>query len=51
MAADKLNLVGLHCHIGTYMLTPSAYGIAASKLSELALSIKKRYNKEITFIA
>jgi diaminopimelate decarboxylase len=23
MAADKLNLVGLHTHIGTYMLTPS----------------------------
>ena len=24
MASGKLNLVGLHCHIGTYMLTPSA---------------------------
>lgn len=50
MAADKLNLVGLHCHIGTYMLTPSAYGVAASKLSELAISIKNRYNKALTYL-
>jgi len=50
MAAGKLNLVGLHCHIGTYMLTPNAYGVAASKLSELALSIKKQYGQEITYL-
>jgi diaminopimelate decarboxylase len=50
MATDKLNLVGLHCHIGTYMLAPSAYGVAASKMSDLALGIKKRYNKVITYI-
>jgi len=50
MAGDKLNLIGLHCHIGTYMLTPSAYGVAASKMSELAISIKKKYDKEITYI-
>jgi diaminopimelate decarboxylase len=50
MATGKLNLVGLHCHIGTYMLAPSAYGVAASKLADLALGIKKRYNKVITYI-
>ncbi len=50
MAAGKLNLVGLHCHIGTYMLTPSAYSVAASKLSELAISIKKQYNQEISYL-
>ncbi len=50
MASGKLNLVGLHCHIGTFMLTPSAYGVAASKLSELALSIKHQYNKDITYL-
>jgi len=50
MATDKLNLVGLHCHIGTYMLAPSAYGVAASKLADLALSIKKRYQKTITYL-
>lgn len=47
---DKMDLVGLHCHIGTFMLAPSAYGIAASKLSELALSIQKKYDKKIQYI-
>jgi len=50
MASNKLNLVGLHCHIGTFMLAPSAYGVAASKLADLALGVKKRYNKSITYI-
>ncbi len=50
MASGKLNLVGLHCHIGTFMLAPSAYGIAASKLADLALGVKKRYNKSLTYI-
>lgn len=50
MAGGKLNLVGLHCHIGTYMLTPSAYGVAAAKLSELALSINKQYGHMITYL-
>lgn len=47
---DKMDLVGLHCHIGTFMLAPSAYGIAAGKLSELALSIQKKYDKKIQYI-
>lgn len=50
MASNTLNLVGLHAHIGTYMLTAGAYGVAASKLSELALSIKRQYNKQITYL-
>jgi len=50
MATDKLDLVGLHTHIGTYMLTPSAYSIAASKMAELAMSIKRQHNKSITYI-
>ncbi|MEY4876170.1 MAG: hypothetical protein RL708_1319, partial [Bacteroidota bacterium] len=48
--ADKLELIGLHCHIGTFMLSPSAYGIAASKMSDLALGIKKKYRKNIQYI-
>lgn len=47
---DKMDLVGLHSHIGTFMLTPSAYGVAASKLSELALSIRKKYGKTIQYL-
>lgn len=50
MASGKLNLTGLHAHIGTFMLTPSAYGVAASKLSELALRIKQQYHTMITYI-
>lgn len=50
MASGKMDLVGLHCHIGTYMLSAKAYGIAASKLSDLALGLKKRYNHDVKYI-
>jgi len=50
LAAGKLNLIGLHCHIGTYMLTPNAYAVAATKMADLAFSIKRRYNTIITYI-
>lgn len=50
MLNDKMDLVGLHCHIGTFMLAPSAYGIAARKLSELAINIKKKFKKSIQYI-
>ncbi|MCB0430801.1 MAG: alanine racemase [Flavobacteriales bacterium] len=50
MAAGKLELVGLHCHIGTYMMVASAYGIAATKMADLALSIKRRYKHQVTYI-
>ena len=50
MASGKLNLIGLHCHIGTYMLTPSAYGVAATKMADLAQSIKRRYKIALTYI-
>lgn len=47
---DKMDLVGLHCHIGTFMMAPSAYGVAAGKLAELALSIQEKYGKKIQYI-
>lgn len=50
MLNDKLELAGLHCHIGTYMLAPNAYSIAASKLSDLAINIKNKYKKNIQYI-
>jgi len=43
-------LVGLHCHIGTFMLTTSAYAIAANKLCELAWSLKVKHNKTIQYL-
>ncbi len=50
MLTDKIDLVGLHCHIGTFMLAPSAYAVAAAKLSDLALGIKKKFKKNIQYI-
>ncbi len=48
--SSNLDLVGLHCHIGTFMLSPSAYAIAATKLCELTWSIKEKFNKIIHYI-
>ena len=50
MHSGKMELVGLHCHIGTFMLAPSAYGIAAAKLAELALSIEHKFKHEIKYL-
>lgn len=50
MLNDKMELVGLHAHIGTFMLSPNAYGVAAAKLSELALGIKVKYKKNIQYL-
>ncbi|MEI6753611.1 MAG: hypothetical protein WCK78_10625 [Paludibacter sp.] len=50
ISSEYLELVGLHCHIGTFMLSPSAYGIAAKNLCELAWKIKEKYNKVIQYI-
>jgi len=47
---DQMDLVGLHCHIGTFMLSANAYAIAASKLADLAFHIHSKFNKKITYI-
>jgi diaminopimelate decarboxylase len=48
--SENLDLVGLHCHIGTFMLSPAAYAVAATKLCELTWSIKEKFNKTIQYI-
>jgi len=50
MHTDKLELVGLHCHIGTFMLAAHAYKVAASKLADLALNLQKQFNHKIQYI-
>ena len=50
MASGKMDLVGLHCHIGTFMLSAKAYGIAASKLADLAIGVKEKYGHEVKYI-
>ena len=50
MASGKMDLVGLHCHIGTFMLSAKAYGIAATKLADLANGLKEKYGHEVKYI-
>ncbi|MCK9300641.1 MAG: alanine racemase [Bacteroidales bacterium] len=50
MNAKQLDLVGLHCHIGTFMLSTNAYATAAKNLCELAWNIKERYGKNLQYI-
>jgi diaminopimelate decarboxylase len=48
--SDNLELVGLHCHIGTFMLSSETYKIAATRLCELAWAIKEKYNKVVQYL-
>ena len=50
MMNDNLDLVGLHTHIGTYILSTDAYRIAMSKLADLAYRTDKKHNKTIKYI-
>jgi diaminopimelate decarboxylase len=50
MMSGKLELVGLHTHIGTFIMSAAAYGIAASKLADLALGIKQKFNHDVRYI-
>lgn len=50
VASGKLQLVGLHAHIGTYMLSTAAYGVAAKKLCELALRCKTELHTTVRYI-
>jgi diaminopimelate decarboxylase len=48
--ADQMDLVGLHCHIGTFMLSASAYRVAAGKMADLALGVKQKFEQSIQYI-
>ena len=50
IAQEKLQFEGLHCHIGTYMLTANAYAVAAQKMCELALSYSNTTGENIKYI-
>lgn len=50
MQNDKLELIGLHTHIGTYIMSPNGYSVAASKLADLAVRIDRKYNHQIKYI-
>ncbi|HLP71458.1 MAG TPA: hypothetical protein VK155_01060 [Bacteroidales bacterium] len=46
----NLELTGLHCHIGTFILSPPAYAAAATKLCQLAADIKTKYGKTLQYL-
>jgi diaminopimelate decarboxylase len=50
LSSENLELVGIHCHIGTFMLSTNAYAIAARNLCELAWGVKERFNKVVQYI-
>jgi len=50
MINEKLELVGLHAHIGTYMMSANTYKIAAGKMADLAYGIEKKYGTHIKYI-
>jgi diaminopimelate decarboxylase len=50
MHSGKLELTGLHCHIGTFIQSAGAYGIAASKLAQFAIEIRDKFNFTIKYL-
>lgn len=50
MLAENLELIGLHTHIGTYIMTASAYGIAATKLSNLMVAMHRKFDHWLKYI-
>ncbi|PWS32098.1 diaminopimelate decarboxylase [Pedobacter paludis] len=49
-SAKNLELIGLHCHIGTFMLSTSAYSVASKKLCDLAKRCKVELQNPIEYI-
>jgi len=50
VASGKLQLTGLHCHIGTFMLSTEAYAVAVRKLGDLAWNAKTQLNTVVQYL-
>ncbi|RBQ06916.1 diaminopimelate decarboxylase [Pedobacter miscanthi] len=50
ITAENLELVGLHCHIGTFMLSTAAYSVAATKLCDLAMRCKMELQNPVQYL-
>lgn len=50
MVSGKMDLAGLHAHIGTYMMQTASYRIAADKLAALAVGLERKYSHVISYI-
>lgn len=47
---QRLQLIGLHCHLGTFILDPGAYREQATKLSGLANELHRAHGLVMTFL-
>lgn len=50
ITGKKLNLVGLHAHIGTFILEPKFYEEAVKKILVLATQLKKEFGIDLQYI-
>jgi diaminopimelate decarboxylase len=51
LGGDKrMDLVGLHTHIGTFILEPAAYASAAGKLAQLANEVRAEHGVKVSFL-
>lgn len=50
MLAEKLDLIGLHTHIGTYIMSANAYAVAASKLANLYVATHRKFDHWLKYI-
>jgi diaminopimelate decarboxylase len=47
---STLRLVGLHMHIGTFVLDPKCYGIAVEKLARVAKVAREQWDIELEYV-
>jgi diaminopimelate decarboxylase len=50
MLAENLELTGLHTHMGTYIMSTSAYAIAATKLANLFMATYRKFGHWLKYI-
>lgn len=50
LLCKKMDLVGLHTHIGTYMMSTNSYSIAATKLADLAIGLERKHKHTVKYI-
>ncbi len=50
VGGGSLELIGLHCHIGTFIQDPAAHGQAAGKLARFANEIRAAHGIKLSFL-
>ena len=50
LRSEKIMLEGIHCHIGTFVLSLDAYRLATKKMAEFASIIEEKFSTEIRYI-